>query len=119
MHEGNTNDSQQKLNTLGEVKVRGSEKNPASVLSSQSDYIVVEHVEREALPRASVEVRQQEIVPPIEEIPSMVQLDSPQLRKSVLLTLGPEGKVDSGRRKNSSYPKRTSSELVVLAGDGA
>jgi hypothetical protein len=40
---------------------------------------MVEHIEREALSEVSLEVRLEEVVSPLEEIPSMVKLDAPQL----------------------------------------
>ena len=114
--QGNAYNSQQKLDTLAEVKLRARIQNPTSFLPGQCGYIVVEHVERKT-PRVLLEVRQEEIVPLVKEVPSMVQLNPPQLGKPVSIALGPEGKIDKGRRKDSSHANCTGKELAVFARD--
>jgi len=104
--------------TLVEVEVWVREERLTSILPNQSNDIMVEDVEREALSDVSLEVQLKEVVPPIEEIPSMVQLDAPQLGEFVMLILGSESVVDGGCRENGSRANGTSDELVVLAGDG-
>ena len=116
MYQGNAYNSPQKLGTLAEVKLRARIQNPTSVLPGQCDYLVVEHVERKT-PRVSLEVRQEEIVALVEELPSMVQLNSPQLGKPISIALGPEGKIDNGCRKDSSHANCAGKELAVFAGD--
>jgi len=54
----------------------------------------------------------------MEEIPSMVKLDTPQLGESVTIILGAESIVDSSCRDDGSRTNCTSDELVVLVGDG-
>jgi hypothetical protein len=51
-------------------------ENSTSIFPSQGDDIVVEHIERETLAVVSIEVRPEEVVSPLEEIPSMVKLDT-------------------------------------------
>ena len=55
---------------------------------------------------------------PLEEIPSVIQLDATQLRKLVRLIFGAEGIVGSGCHEDGSRANGTGDELVVLAGDG-
>ena len=78
---------------------------------------MVENVERETLPGVPIKVPPKEVVPPLEEIPSMVKLDTPQLRKAVLLILGAESIVEDDCRENDSDANGTSDELVALASD--
>ena len=50
--------------------------------------------EREALSEILLEVRLEEVVSPLEEIPGMVKLDALELRKAVFLVFGAEGIVE-------------------------
>ena len=61
------------------------EENSASILPSQCDDGVMEDVEGEALPEVSLEVRLEEVVPPLEEIPSVVKLDALELGEVVVV----------------------------------
>ena len=74
--------------TLVNVEVWVGEENSTGVLPSQSDDIMVEHVEGEVLPVVSHEVRLEEVMRPLEEIPSVIQLNAPQLGEVVLLIFG-------------------------------
>ena len=76
---------------------------------------MMEHIEREALSEGSLEVRLEEVISSLEEIPSVVKLDAPQLRKVVLLIFGAEDIVENGRREDGSGANGTSDKLVVLA----
>jgi len=87
------------------------EESSTSILSGQGDDIVLEHIERETLSEVSLEVRLEEVVSVLEEIPSVVELDAPQLRKFVLLVSGIEGIVKSGCREDSSRANGTSDEI--------
>ena len=89
-----------------------------SVFPGQSNNIVVENVEGEALSEVLLEVRLEEVVSTSEEIPSMVKLDAPQPGKVVFLIFGTESVVDGGCPEDGGYPDSTSNELVVLADDG-
>ena len=88
-----------------------------SILPSQGDDIMVEDVERETLSAVLIEVRLEEIISPLEEIPSMVKLDTPQLRKVVPRILGAENIVEGGCREDGSCANGTSDEPVVLVSD--
>jgi len=79
---------------------------------------MVEHAEREALSEVLLEIRLEEVVSPLKEIPSMVKPNAPQLGESVLLIIGAESIVDSGCREDGSRADGASDELVVLANDG-
>ena len=89
-----------------------------SVLSSQSNHVMMKHIEREALPEVSFEARLEEVVAPFEEIPSMVKLYTPKPGEIMVLTLGAEYIISSGRREDGSRANCASDELVVLANDG-
>ena len=91
----------------------GVEKS-TSILSGQDDNGMVEHIERETLSEVSLEVRLEEVVSPLEEIPSMEKLDALQLRKVVVLIFGAESIVENGYRKDGS---RAKGEPVVLSRD--
>ena len=88
-----------------------------SILPSQGDDIMVEDVERETLSAVLIEVRLEEIISPLEEIPSMVKLDTPQLRKVVPRILRAENIVEGGCREDGSCANGTSDEPVVLVSD--
>ena len=75
--ERNAHGPQQNLVTLAEAKVWAREEHFTSILSSQSNDLMLEYVEREALSEVSFEVRLEEVVSSLEEIPSVVKLDSP------------------------------------------
>jgi len=79
---------------------------------------MMEHVEREALSEVLLEIRLDEVVPPMEEIPSVVKLDSPQLGELLLLIFGTESVVDSSCHEDGSRSDGAGDELVVLADAG-
>jgi len=116
--ERNAHSSHQNLVALTKVEVWGRVEHLASILPSQGNDIMMEHVEREALSEISLEIRLEEVVSPLEEIPSMVKLDSPQLGEFVLLILGAESIVDSGCHEDGSSADGSSDKLVVFAHDG-
>ena len=89
-----------------------------SVFPGQSNDIVVENVEGEALSEVLLEVRLEEVVSTSEEIPSMVKLNAMQLGEFVFLVFGIESVADSGRPEDGNHSNDTSHDLVVLAGDG-
>ena len=98
--------------------MRVRKENSTSILPSQGDDIVVENIEGETLSVVPIEVRPEEVVSPLEEIPSMVNLDTPQLGKPVLFIFGAENIVESDYCENGSGVNGTSDELgVALAGD--
>jgi hypothetical protein len=103
--------------TLVYIKVPVRVESSTSIVSSQGDDIMVEDVERETLSGVSREVRLEEIVSPLEEIPSMVKLDTPQPRKGVLFIFGAEKIVESGCREDCSGANGTGNKLVFLASD--
>ena len=76
---------------------------------------MVEHVERETLSKVPLEVPLEKIVSPLEEIPSVVKLDAPQLRKLMVLIFESESIVENCCREDGSRAQGTSSELVVLS----
>ena len=76
---------------------------------------MVEDVERETLPVVPIKVRPEEVVPLLEEIPSMVNLDTPQLGKVMLLISRAESIVENDCREDGSSTNGTSDELVVLS----
>jgi hypothetical protein len=115
LRERNPDRSHKDLVTLGEVKMWVGEENLASILSSQGDDIMVEYIERETLSEVSPEIQLEEVVSPLEEIPSMVKLDAPQLREVVFLIFGAEGIVENGCREDYSGANSTSDKLAVLA----
>lgn len=78
---------------------------------------MVEDVEREA-PRVSFDIRLEEVVPSLKELPSMVQLNAWKLGELVLFVFGDESIVDSACHKDRGQANRTSHELVVFAGNG-
>ena len=78
---------------------------------------MVEHIERETLSAVSIEIRLEEVVASLEEIPSMVKLDTPQLRKVVLRIFGAQSVVENGCHEDDGGANSTSDELVVPAGD--
>ena len=104
--------------TLIEAEVWIGEEGLASVFPSQSNDVVVEHVEREALAEVPFEIRVEKVVPPLEEIPSVVELDAPQLGELVLVIFGAECVVHNSCRKDRCRANNTSDESVVLASDG-
>jgi len=78
---------------------------------------MVEDIEREAFSEVPLKVRVEEVVSSLEEVPSMVKLDAPQLREFTPLILGAKNAVDSGHREDDS--RTNSAEKFVLYGDGA
>jgi len=114
--ERNAHSSHKNLVTLVEIEVWVREEGLTSILPGQSNDLMVEDVEREALPEVLLEVRLEEVVPALKEIPSMVQLETPQLGEFVSFILGAESVIDSGCREDGSRTDGTSDELVILAG---
>ena len=112
------NSSHQNLVTLAEVEVWARVERFTGILPSQSNDVMMEYFEREALSEVSFEVRLEEIVSSLEEIPSVVKLDTPQLGKLVLLVLGAESIVDGGCREDCDRANGSNDELAVLADDG-
>jgi len=90
------------------------EEGLASIFPGQGNDVMMEHIEGETLPKVLLEVPLEEIISSLEEIPSMVELDAPQLREIVPLILGAEDIVDTGRREDESH---ASNQLVVPARD--
>jgi len=82
--------------------MRGSEKKTRRASSPVKDDFVLEYVERKALSRVQLETGADEVVPSLEEVPSVKQLDAWQLGEPVLLFLGAERIVDSGRRRKEN-----------------
>ena len=117
LRERNLDLSQKDLVTLVEVKVLIGVESSTSTLSGQGDDIVVKHVKRETLSEVPLEVRLEEVVSALEEIPSMVELDSPQLGKVAVLIFGAESIVENGCHKDGDRADGTSGELVVLSCD--
>ena len=115
--ERNPHPTHKELVTLAEMKIWVGVEDSTSILSSQDDNIMVEHIERETLSGVLLEIRMEEVVPPLEEIPSMVKLDAPQLRKFVLLISGAEGIVESSCREDRNSANGTGDKLVILASD--
>ena len=104
--------------TLIEVEVWVREEKLTSIFPSQSNDVMVEHVEREALSGVSLQVRPKEVVSPSEEIPGVVKLDSLQLGETILLILRSESIVSGGCCKDDDRNDGTSKKLVVLAVGG-
>ena len=65
----------------------------------------------------SLEVQLQEVMSPLEETPSMIQLDALQFGEVVVLIFGAESIIGGGRREDGSHANGTSHEPVVLAAD--
>ena len=59
-----------------------------------------------------------EVVSPLEEIPTVVELDAPQPGELVPLIFGAERMVDSRCREDHSRANKSSDEAVVLPNDG-
>ena len=78
---------------------------------------MVKNIEREILSGVPIKVRPEEVVSPLEETPSMVKLDTRQLRKAMLLIFRVENIVESDCCENGSGADGTSDELVALASD--
>ena len=79
---------------------------------------MVEHIKGEALSEVLLEVRLEKVVPPSEEIPSVVDLDASQPGEVVLLISGSESIVDGGRHEDGGRTNGSSNELAVLACGG-
>ena len=77
---------------------------------------MVKHIKRKVLSGVLLEAQLEEVVLPSEEIPGMVELDTPQLGESTPLILGVERIVDSGYCEDGSHTSRTNGELVDLSG---
>jgi len=112
--ERSTHRSHKYLVTLREVEVRIGEESLASIFPGQRNDCMMEHIEGETLSEVLLEVRPEEVIPSLEEIPSMVELNAPQLGEVVPHILGTESVVDAGYRKDESH---ANNELVVPAGD--
>jgi len=74
--------------TLVDVQVLVRKKSFAGFFPNQSNDGMVEHIEREVLAEVSTEIRMEEVESPLEEIPSVVKLDAPQLGEVVLSIFG-------------------------------
>jgi len=109
--------SHKDLVTLVEGKVLVRVESLTGILPNQGDDIMMKHIERETLSEVPLEVPLEEVVSPLEEIPSMVKLDAPQLSKLVVFIFEAESIVENCCRKDGSRPKGTSSKLVVLSCD--
>jgi hypothetical protein len=92
------------------------EENPTSILPTQSNDVMVEDVEREALAEVLFQVRLKEVVSTLEEFPSVEKLNARQLGEVVLLIFGTKSVVGNGCYQDGSRTDRPSEELVVLAG---
>lgn len=103
--------SYEKFGTLVEIEVGTGIKCATSVLSSQSDHSMLKYVEGEALPRVSLKVPVEEVVPPLEELPGVVQLDPSQLGKLVAPIPGIEGEAYSSCCKDGDHANDTSSGM--------
>ena len=113
--ERNPHRSHKDFVTLVEGKVLIGVESLTSIFSNQSDDIMVEDVERETLSVVSLEVRLEEVVSPLEEIPGMVKLDALQLGKVVVLIFGAKNIVENGCRNYGGCANGTSSELFVIS----
>ena len=116
--ENNPHRSYKNLVTFGEVKVWVRVESSTGIPPNQGNDVMMEYTERETLSEVSIEVRLEEIVSPLEEIPSMNKLDTAQLGKFVRLIFEAEGMIDNGCHENCSRTSDTDDELVVLTGDG-
>jgi hypothetical protein len=115
----NTYSSHENLVTPADVEMGVGEENPTSILSTQSNDVMVEDVEREALAEVLFQVRLKEVVSTLEEFPSVEKLNARQLGEVVLLIFGTKSIVGNGCYQYGSRTNRTSEELAVLAsGDG-
>jgi len=117
LHERNPHRPHKDLVTLLEGKLLVGEESSTSILSGQDDDIVLEHIKRKTVPEVSLEVRLEEVVSILEEVPSMIKLDAPQLGKFVVLILGAENIPENGCRKDGGRAKCTSGELVFISCD--
>ena len=117
MHERNPYPSDEDLVPLAEFKIRGIYK-PTGILPRQSEDIMVEYVERKTLSEGPFEIRFEEVVSPLVEIPSMIKLNAPQLGKLVRIFSGDERIVGGGCREDDKRGNCTSNELAALADDG-
>ena len=59
-----------------EAEMWVGEESLTSVLPGQGNDVMVEHVEGEAFPEVSLEVGLEEVVSPLEEIPSVAKLNA-------------------------------------------
>ena len=73
---GNAYPSDEDLEPLTDMKIRGIH-NPPSVLPRQNNDFVVEYIERKALSEVPFEVGLDEIVSRSTEIPSVIKLNAP------------------------------------------
>ena len=117
-HKENTHSSRENLVTFTDIEMRIRKKNLTSALSSQGNHVMVEYVEREAHSRVTIEVRPEEVVPSLKEIPSMVQLEAPQLREFVVLIFGDECRIYGDRHNDGGYTNGTN-DRIFFRGDGA
>ena len=105
------------LVTLVEGKVLVGVESLTSILPNQGDDIMMEHIERETLSEVSLEIRLEKVVSTLEEVPSMIKLDAPQLGKFVAFILGAENIPENGCRKDGGRAKGTNGELVFISHD--
>jgi hypothetical protein len=113
--EGNTHRAHENSVTLAYVEVEAGKEMSTGTLPGQNYDFMMEDVERKALSQVSFEVRLEEVVPPSEEIPSMVKLYTPQLGELVLLIFGTESVVGSSCHKDNGGCG-CGGKLIVLTG---
>ena len=107
---GDTHSSHEKFVALIEIEVRVRVKSFPPLFPNQSNDVMVEHVEGKALSEVLLEIRVEEVVPPLEEIPSVVKLDSPQPGEALLFILGAERIVGSCCREDCNSAHGTCDE---------
>ena len=79
---------------------------------------MVEDIERKTLSEGPFEIGLEEVVSPLVEIPSMIKLNAPQLRKVLRIFSGVESIVGGGCHEKNKRANRASDKLDILAGDG-
>ena len=103
--------------TFAVVEVGVGKESATRVFTSQSNDLVMEDVEREA-PQFPFEVQTDKVVTAFEEVPSMVELDAPQLWEFVLLVLGGQSIIDGSCGEDGHHANGGSDvELVAFAGE--
>ena len=112
-----THRSHHEHETLTEVEAGISIKHATGLVPVQSDHFVVDDIERKALAHGRLEFLVEEIKFPLEETPSVEELDAWELGKIMLFILGASRVVDGGGSEESSHAKGGSHEFVVFAGD--
>ena len=116
MHERNPYPSDEDLDPLADMKIRGIYK-PTGIVPGQSKDVMVEYVERKAPSEGPFEIRFEEGVSPLVEIPSMIKLNAWQLGKLVRVFSGAESIVGGGCHEDDKRANCASDKSVVLASD--